>query len=73
MLELITKASEDYWYEFKEINKVEELLNIYHRIIVEKNHYNKEIVSFWDDFKEEDIPLLEKAELHITIYDSWVE
>ena len=73
MLALITKASEDYWYEFKEINKVEELLNIYHRIIVEKNHYNKEIVSFWDDFKEEDIPLLEKAELHITIYDSWVE
>lgn len=73
MLAIITKASEDYWYEFKKINKVEELLNIYHRVIVEENDYNKEMVPFWDGFKEEDIPLLEKAKLHITIYDSWVE
>lgn len=73
MLAIVTKASEDYWYEFKEINKVEELLNIYHSVIVEKNDYNEKIVSFWDGFKEEDIPLLEKAKLHITIYDSWVE
>ena len=73
MLAIITKASEDYWYKFKEINKVEELLNIYHSVIVEKNDYNEEMVPFWDGFKEEDIPLLEKAKLHITIYDSWVE
>jgi len=73
MLTLITKANDDYWYQFKEIKTIEDILKIYPRCIVEKNDFDVELVPFWDGFKTEDVPKLEKAKCHITIYNSYVE
>lgn len=77
MLALITKANDDYWYELKEINTIKELFDIYHTVIVEGNEYknwkNYEFFDFWDGIKKEDIPLIKKAECHITIYNGYVE
>lgn len=77
MLFLITKANDSYWYEFKIITTLNELLEIYDSIIIEKNDYQtwskEELLDFWDDFKEEDIPLMKKAENHIIIYNDYVE
>jgi len=73
MLALITKTSDHYWYQFKEINTLESLLKIADRLIVSPNTYTKDIVDFWDGFKEKDIPKLEKAKIEITIYDDYVE
>lgn len=77
MLALITKASEDYWYEIKEVNTIEELFKIYPSTIVEKNEYKDwkdfTFLNFWDGIKKEDIPLIRKAECHITIYNDYVE
>ena len=77
MLAIITKANDDYWYEIKEINTIEELFKIYHSTIVEKNEYHNwtenDFLDFWDDIKKEDIPLMQKAKCHITIYNSYVE
>lgn len=73
MLALITKASSDYYYRFKNINNVDDILSIYPRIIIEKNTYTRDIVEFWEGFKSEDIPNLEKAEINIIIYDDYVE
>lgn len=73
MLALITKASSDYYYRFKNINNVDDILSIYPRIIIEKNTYTRDIVEFWEGFKPEDIPKLEKAEINIIIYDSYIE
>ena len=77
MLAIITKANDDYWYELKEVNTIEELFNIYDSVIVEKNEYkNWEdyiFLDFWDDIKKEDIPLIKKAECHIIIYNDYVE
>lgn len=77
MLALITKANEDFWYEFKNVNTIEELFKIYDSTIVEKNDYQnwtgKELLDFWTGFKKEDIPLMNKAKCHITIYNDYVE
>ena len=77
MLALITKANDDYWYELKEINTIKELFDIYHTVIVERNEYKNwkdyEFLDFWDGIKKEDIPLIKKAECHITIYNGYVE
>ena len=77
MLAIITKANDDYWYKLKEINTIEELFNIYNSTIVEKNEYKNwkdyEFLDFWDGIKKEDIPLIKKAECHITIYNDFVE
>lgn len=77
MLAIITKANDDYWYELKEINTIKELFDIYHSVIVEENEYKNweddEFLDFWDGIKKEDIPLIKKAECHITIYNGYVE
>ena len=77
MLAIITKANDDYWYELKEINTIKELFDIYHSVIVKRNEYKNwkdyEFLDFWDGIKKEDIPLIKKAECHITIYNGYVE
>lgn len=73
MLAIITKASSDYFYRFKNINTIEDILSIYPRVVIEKNHYTRDIVKFWDGFKPEDIPKLEKAEINIIIYNDYIE
>lgn len=76
MLALITKANDSYWYQFKEVEKINDLFEIYDATIVEKNEYQdweKEDFAFWDGFKEKDIPLMQQAEIHITIYNDYVE
>lgn len=73
MLAIITKASDDYWYKFKEITNIKDLLKIHRRVVVEKNDLGTDLIPFWEGFKYADIPLLEKAECHITIYDDYLE
>ena len=75
MLAMIRKASDDYWYQFKEVNNIKELLDISkrHSLIVKRQTFCKDDVEFWEGFKKEDIPKLTKAELEVTIYDDWVE
>lgn len=73
MLAIITKASSDYYYRFKNINSVEDILSIYPSVIIEKNTFTRDEAEFWEGFKPEDIPKLEKAEINIRIYDDYIE
>lgn len=76
MLAIITKASDDYYYELKEVSTIEDLFKIYnHGVIVEPNPYTytDSIFFYWDGMKKEDMPLVRKAECHITIYDDYIE
>lgn len=73
MLVLITKASDDFYYEFKEISKIEDLLEIDENLIISPNPYTEDDVEFWDGFLEEDIDKLKKAKIEVKIYDSYVE
>ena len=77
MLALITKASDDYWYEFKEVETVADLFKIYNCTIVEENEYSDWdellLIDCWEEIKKEDIPRFLEAECHITIYDDYVE
>jgi len=75
---LVTKANSDYWYKIKVINTMEDILRFIndckHAIVIEKNSYtNKEIFNFWDGMKKEDIPIIMECELHIIIYNSYLE
>jgi len=73
MLTIITKASSSYWYKFKNVKTLNDVLDIYPHCIVEENDITVNDVPYWDGFRKEDIPLLKKAKCHITIYDDWVE
>lgn len=77
MLAVITKASDDYYYELKEIFTIKELFEIYNRVVVEPNPYTnwtkESFLCYWDEIKEEDISLMQKAECHIIIYDYYIE
>ncbi len=73
MLAIITKASSDYYYRFKNINSVEDILSIYPSVIIEKNTFTRDEVEYWDGFNPKDIPNLEKAKIHIRIYDDYIE
>lgn len=73
MLVLITKASDNYWYDFKEVNTLEEVLKIGPRVVIETNSHTEDEVEFWEGFKKEDIPKLKQAKINIIIYDSLIE
>ena len=69
----MTKANDDYWYEFKTINTLEEVLQLAPRVVIEKNLYTEDEVEFWEGFKKEDIPKLKQAKINIIIYNDWIE
>ena len=73
MLVLITQASDDYWYDFKEVNTLEEVLKIAPEVVIQTNQYTEDEVEFWEGFKKEDIPKLKQAKINIMIYDDWIE
>ena len=72
MLAIITKANDDYWYDFKEINTIEDLLNIDENTIVEPNFYDEDTVKYWDGFKKEDISKINKAKINVIIHNDYV-
>lgn len=63
MKAVIKKASDWNYREIKEINTLEELLKIYHSLIIEKD---KTIINIC---KEKD----KKIDCVVTIYDDYVE
>lgn len=73
MLVFVTKASDDYWYDFKEVNTLDDLMEIHDYVIVEKNILYPDDFDFWEGFKKEDIPKAISAKYHVTIYDDYVE
>ena len=74
MLVFVRKASNEYWYDFKEVNTLDDLMKIYYAVIVEENDFtNPDYFKFWDGFKKEDIPKAISAKYCVTIYDSWIE
>lgn len=78
MMTLVTKANSDYWYKIRIFNTMEDIQQFIKEcrcgIIIEKNDYtNDDSFNFWDGMKTEDIPIIKKCPLHITIYNDWVE
>ena len=73
MLVFVTKASDDYWYDFREVNTLDDLMEIHDYVIVEKNIHYPGDFDFWEGFKKEDIPKAISAKYHVTIYDDYVE
>ena len=75
---LITKVSDDYWYEIKELNSLDDLINLKeksgHSLIFDENGYiDNTMFDYWEGMKEEDKKIIPTLKFHITIYDSWIE
>lgn len=77
MLVLITKANNSYWYKFKKMKSIKDLFMLHPSVIVEKNEFQNwtkdDLLTFWVGFKKKDIPLMNKAKVHVTIYNDYVE
>ena len=79
MLVLVTKASDDYWYQIRTVETIDDLFKIDkdQDLILSYNHYkdwtDEELLEFWKGIKKEDIPLIKKIDYHINIYDDYIE
>lgn len=78
MTVLVTKANSDYWYKIRTFTTMEDIQRFIDKcrcgIIIQKNIYtHDDIFEFWDNMKAEDIPIIKKCSLHITIYNDYVE
>ena len=76
MLALITKASDNDYYKFDEIDTMNDLLKIEGPVIVSGNEFSywtiTNILRIWG-VNEKDAYLIQEAECHITIYDDYIE
>jgi len=78
MLALITKASDDNYYSFADINTMDDLFKIEGPIIVEGNEFSywtvDNLLKYWGcNINEKEAHLLHDAKCHITIYDDYIE
>ena len=77
---VMTKTSEDYWYQIRVIPNLEALITIFKdtgKLILQKNWRYKadpnEIVRFWDGMTLEDAKEVSECELELEIYDGYRE
>lgn len=77
---VMTRTSEDYWYQIKTIPNLESLIDIYRSegdLILQKNwRYKddpKEFVKFWDGMTLEDAKEVSECEFELEIYDTYRE
>lgn len=82
MLVLMTKTSNDYWYEFKEVSSLDDLskeMEEYDGVIIKLNvFYNdlsllEENLEYWEGFNKEDISKILSAKYTVIIYDDYIE
>ena len=77
---VMTKTSEDYWYQIRVIPNLEALITIFKdkgNLILQKNwRYKddpKKIARFWDGMTLEDAKEVSECEFKLEIYDSYRE
>lgn len=78
MTALVTKANSDYWYKIKKFDTMEDIQQFIKKcrcgIIIEENTYTRDRdFDFWDGMKIEDVPIIKRCPLHVTIYNDYVE
>ena len=74
---LVTKANNDYWYEIRVINTMEDLQRFIKKseydIVIGENDYTDVVFDYWEGMKAEDIPIAKECPLHLTIYNDYLE
>lgn len=73
----VTKASDDYWFDFTTESNIENLYKKYNSIVISKNYNYKEdpneILEYWHDITLDTAKAITECELEITIYDDYLE
>ena len=77
---VMTRTSEDYWYQIKTIPNLETLISIYRKegnLILQRNWKYKDdpkkIARFWEGMTLEDAKEISECELALEIYDTYRE
>ena len=77
---VMTRTSEDYWYQIKTIPNLEALITIYRdegNLILQENWRYKDdpedIVRFWKGMTLEDAKKVSECEFELEIYDDYRE
>ena len=74
MVVLVKKASDVQWYDFREVNTIENVLEIAESVIVEPNDWDSIAAkAIYTDVREEDLSKFDEAKIKITIYDDYLE
>lgn len=72
MIAIITKASDRKWYEFKEINTIEDVLELDERTVVHRR--DDDVDYCWLPLKPGELEFIkEKVGCDIVIYDDYIE
>lgn len=75
---LVKRADDDWWYEIREFNTMEDIQRFIkewrYGIVIEENDYtDDDYFIHWEGMKEEDIPIIKACPLVITIYNDYLE
>ena len=80
MTVVVTKTSNDYWYQIRNIDTIEDLMRISRKnksYVVQENWYYgedaEEIIRFWDGMTLEDAKIISTLPYSVEIYDDYRE
>ena len=73
---LVTKANDDYWHKVVDVKTIEDVMKLYHRVIIEKNYYTSadEILAYWEGVNDRaEAYEMANCKYEVTIYNGYVE
>ena len=80
MTVVVTKTSNNYWYQIRNINTIEDLMKISKKnksyIVQENWNYGddpKQIMQFWDGMTLKDAEIISTLPYSVEIYDDYRE
>lgn len=80
MTVLVVKSSSDDWYQIRNIDSIESLMNLSKkckRYVIERNwHYQEDpnqMIEFWDGMTLEDAKIISTLPYKVEIYDTYRE
>ena len=80
MTVLVVKTSNDYWYQIRNVDSIESLMNLSKkckRYVIERNWYYREdpieIIKFWEGMTLEDAKIISTLPYKVEIYDDYRE
>ena len=80
MTVLVVKTSDDYWYQIRNVDSIESLMNLSKKCksyVIQHNWHYKEdpnkIIEFWDGMTLEDAKIISTLPYEVEIYDDYRE
>ena len=79
MLVVVTKTNSDYWYQIRNIDSIEQLMELdkHHSFVIQRNWWYKDdpedMVKFWEGMTLEDAKIISTLPYEVEIYNDYRE